>query len=263
MILGTIDDRTATSRDRMQGHILIIDDDRELAAMLGEYLIAEGFTVATADGDATGLAALAQRAPDLIVLDVMLPGRSGLDLLRELRIRHPRLPVMMLTARGEPIDRIVGLELGADDYLPKPFDPRELAARARAVLRRSAAQTPTEASIMTPDPLTAGATSTETDIELGPLLLDLRHRRASLRGATLEVTGAEWRVLLALAQHAQGPVERSMLTQQALGRRLTLYDRAIDTHVSNLRRKIARSGGGVEIRSVRGSGYELIESAIP
>jgi DNA-binding response OmpR family regulator len=170
---------------------------------------------------------------------------------------------MMLTARGEPIDRIVGLELGADDYLPKPFDPRELAARARAVLRRSAAQTPTAASTMTPDPFTAGATSTETAIELGPLLLDLRHRRASLRGATLEVTGAEWRVLLALAQHAQGPVERSMLTQQALGRRLTLYDRAIDTHVSNLRRKIARSGGGVEIRSVRGSGYELIESAIP
>jgi two-component system response regulator CpxR len=234
----------------MQGHILIIDDDRELATMLGEFLITEGFTVATADGDAAGLAALAQRAPDLIILDVMLPGRSGLDLLRELRGLHPRLPVMMLTARGEPIDRIIGLELGADDYLPKPFDPRELAARARAVLGTIA------------DPATVGATDAETDIELGPLLLDLRRRRALLRGAALEVTGAEWRVLLALAQDAQGPVERSVLTQQALGRRLTLYDRAIDTHVSNLRRKIARSGGGVEIRSVRGSGYELIESAI-
>ena len=246
----------------MQGHILIIDDDRELATMLGEFLITEGFTVATADGDAAGLAALAQRAPDLIILDVMLPGRSGLDLLRELRVLHPRLPVMMLTARGEPIDRIIGLELGADDYLPKPFDPRELAARARAILRRSAAQTPIDALSTIADPATVGATDAETDIELGPLLLDLRRRRASLRGAALEVTGAEWRVLVALAQDAQGPVERSVLTQQALGRRLTLYDRAIDTHVSNLRRKIARSGGGVEIRSVRGSGYELIKSAI-
>ena len=246
----------------MQGHILIIDDDRELATMLGEFLITECFTVATADGDAAGLAALAQRAPDLIILDVMLPGRSGLDLLRELRGLHPRLPVMMLTARGEPIDRIIGLELGADDYLPKPFDPRELAARARAILRRSAAQTPIDALSTIADPATVGATDAETDIELGPLLLDLRRRRALLRGAALEVTGAEWRVLLALAQDAQGPVERSVLTQQALGRRLTLYDRAIDTHVSNLRRKIARSGGGVEIRSVRGSGYELIESAI-
>ena len=169
---------------------------------------------------------------------------------------------MMLTARGEPIDRIIGLELGADDYLPKPFDPRELAARARAILRRSAAQTPIDAVSTIADPATVGATDAETDIELGPLLLDLRRRRALLRGAALEVTGAEWRVLLALAQDAQGPVERSVLTQQALGRRLTLYDRAIDTHVSNLRRKIARSGGGVEIRSVRGSGYELIESAI-
>ena len=246
----------------MQGHILIIDDDRALATMHGEFLITEGFTVATADGDAAGLAALAQRAPDLIILDVMLPGRSGLDLLRELRVLHPRLPVMMLTARGEPIDRIIGLELGADDYLPKPFDPRELAARARAILRRSAAQTPIDAVSTIADPATVGATDAETDIELGPLLLDLRRRRALLRGAALEVTGAEWRVLLALAQDAQGPVERSVLTQQALGRRLTLYDRAIDTHVSNLRRKIARSGGGVEIRSVRGSGYELIESAI-
>ena len=246
----------------MQGHILIIDDDRELATTLGEFLITEGFTVATADGDAAGLAALAQRAPDLIILDVMLPGRSGLDLLRELRVLHPRLPVMMLTARGEPIDRIIGLELGADDYLPKPFDPRELAARARAILRRSAAQTPIDAVSTIADPAPVGATDAETDIELGPLLLDLRRRRALLRGAALEVTGAEWRVLLALAQDAQGPVERSVLTQQALGRRLTLYDRAIDTHVSNLRRKIARSGGGVEIRSVRGSGYELIESAI-
>jgi two-component system response regulator CpxR len=246
----------------MQGHILIIDDDRELAVMLGEFLAAEGFAVSAVDDAASAVTALAGHGADLVILDVMLPGRNGLDLLRELRSRHPRLPVMMLTARGEPVDRILGLELGADDYLPKPFDPRELAARARAVLRRAVVQ-----SSDTPAGSTTGASdgasgvAAAPDPVLGPLLLDLRRRRATLRGSPLELTGAEWRVLLALAQSADGPVERSALTQQALGRRLALYDRAIDTHVSNLRRKIARGGGGVEIRSVRGTGYELVESA--
>lgn len=241
----------------MQGHILIIDDDRELAAMLGEFLAAEGFTVAVAGDGAAATSRLAAGLPDLVILDVMLPGRSGLDLLRELRATHPRLPVMMLTARGEPVDRIIGLELGADDYLPKPFDPRELAARARAVLRRasSGANAPPEDGAA--DPATGGA---QDALRTGPLVLDLRRRRALLRDAALDLTGAEWRVLLALARSTHGPVERSALTEQALGRRLALYDRAIDTHVSNLRRKVARAGGGVEIRSVRGTGYELVEA---
>ena len=246
----------------MQGHILIIDDDRELAAMLGEFLAAEGFTVSAVEDTASAITALAAHGADLVILDVMLPGRNGLDLLRELRVRHPRLPVMMLTARGEPVDRILGLELGADDYLPKPFDPRELAARARAVLRRTVAPSPSDPSAGTSMGASGVAPgAAEPDRALGPLLLDLRRRRATLRGDPLELTGAEWRVLLALAQSSHGPVERSALTQQALGRRLALYDRAIDTHVSNLRRKIARGGGGVEIRSVRGTGYELVESA--
>ena len=246
----------------MQGHILIIDDDRELAAMLGEFLVAEGFTVSAVEDAASAITALAAHGADLVILDVMLPGRNGLDLLRELRVRHPRLPMMMLTARGEPVDRILGLELGADDYLPKPFDPRELAARARAVLRRTVAPSPSDPSAGTSMGASGVAPgAAEPDRALGPLLLDLRRRRATLRGDPLELTGAEWRVLLALAQSSDGPVERSALTQQALGRRLALYDRAIDTHVSNLRRKIARGGGGVEIRSVRGTGYELVESA--
>lgn len=247
----------------MQGHILIVDDDHELAALLGEFLIAEGFTVSSVGDGAAALDTLAGRLPDLVILDVMLPGRSGLDVLRTLRGGHPRLPVMMLTARGEPVDRIIGLELGADDYLPKPFDPRELAARARAVLRRSAAQTALEQTTASPTapPSSSAAAAPASELALGPLHLDLRRRRAQLRGAPLELTGAEWRVLLGLAQSTEGPVERSVLTQQALGRRLALYDRAIDTHVSNLRRKIARAGGGVEIRSVRGTGYELVESA--
>jgi DNA-binding response OmpR family regulator len=241
----------------MQGHILIIDDDRELAAMLDEFLTTEGFTVASV-GDAVGaMAALERRLPDLVLLDIMLPGRSGLELLRDLRARHPRLPVMMLTARGEPVDRIIGLELGADDYLPKPFDPRELAARVRAVLRRAVTQPSGGDEGQSVDPSPGEASP---GLRAGPLLLDLRRRRALLRDLPLELTGAEWRVLLTLAQSADGPVERGVLTEQALGRRLALYDRAIDTHVSNLRRKIARAGGGVEIRSVRGSGYEIVET---
>lgn len=233
----------------MPGQILIIDDDLELAGMLGEYLVREGFGVTSAPDAEAATGALAAREPDLVILDVMLPGRSGLELLRDLRAGRPRLPVLMLTARGDPVDRIVGLELGADDYLPKPFDPRELAARIRAILRRA--------------PVAASEAELGGDApqRCGPLVLDPRRRRAALRGTVLELTGAEWRVLLCLVQARDMPVERGALTQQALGRKLALYDRAIDTHVSNLRRKIAAAGGGVQIRAVRGSGYELIEDS--
>lgn len=238
----------------MPGHILIVDDDRELSGMLGEYLAREGFGVASAPDAEAAANALAAREPDLVILDVMLPGRSGLDLLRELRAARPRLPVLMLTARGDPVDRIIGLELGADDYLPKPFDPRELAARARAILRRAPYSA---AAAGVGDPTAAPAD--DAPLRCGPLQLDLRRRRAALGEATLELTGAEWRVLVCLVQAGDGPVERGALTQQALGRRLALYDRAIDTHVSNLRRKLTAAGGGVQIRAVRGAGYELIE----
>jgi two-component system response regulator CpxR len=240
----------------MPGQILIIDDDRELAGMLGEYLEREGFGVTSAADADAATDALAAREPDLVILDVMMPGRSGLDLLRELRATRPRMPVLMLTARGDPVDRIVGLELGADDYLPKPFDPRELAARVRAILRRAPSPGAADAGGGSG---TAVAAPNDTPLQYGPLLLDPRRRRAALRGTQLELTGAEWRVLLCLAQSVDAPVERGALTQQALGRKLALYDRAIDTHVSNLRRKISAAGGGVQIRAVRGSGYELIE----
>lgn len=240
----------------MPGHVLIIDDDRELAGMLGEYLAREGFEVQSAGDADAATARLAAGEPDLVILDVMLPGRSGLELLRELRAAHPRLPVLMLTARGDPVDRIVGLELGADDYLPKPFDPRELAARIRAILRRAPSHDATDGQGAAP---AAGAAAADTPLGCGPLRLDLRRRRATLKDQPLELTGAEWRVLACLAQSSDAPVERGALTQQALGRRLTAYDRAIDTHVSNLRRKLERAGGGVQIRAVRGSGYELVE----
>ena len=234
----------------MNARVLIIDDDRDLAAMLGEFLQREGYAVEAHHGADAGVAALRAAEPDLLILDVMLPERSGLDVLRELRLASSRLPVMMLTARGDPIDRILGLELGADDYLAKPFDPRELLARIRAILRRATA-TPTST-----DASHAG------ELRVGDLHLDLRRRRALLGETTLELTGAEFRVLLGLAQSHGTPVDRSDLTEQALGRKLTLYDRSIDTHVSNLRRKFERAGStSLQIRAVRGTGYELIDAS--
>ncbi|MBM4210174.1 MAG: response regulator transcription factor [Gammaproteobacteria bacterium] len=235
----------------MSAEILIVDDDRDLASMLAEFLGNEGFQVVTATEGGGALGLMAERPFDLVILDVMLPGSSGFDVLRQLRQRKPRLPVLMLTARGEAIDRILGLELGADDYLPKPFDPRELAARIRAILRRVETAGDHSASAEGPENLLIGA-----------LKLDVRRRRLTLGSTALELTGAEFRVLQQLAASRGQPVDRRLLTARALGRTLTLYDRSIDTHVSNLRRKLERQGqSGIEIRSVRGTGYELIETA--
>ena len=225
--------------------ILLVDDDRELTAMLSEYLGREGFEVAVAHDGTEALSRLtepaAAHAAELVVLDVMLPGRNGLDVLRALRAREIAPPVLMLTARGDDVDRIVGLELGADDYLAKPFNPRELVARMRAILRR----------------VTERAAPYEP-LTLGPLRLDPARHRASVRGAAVELTGAEFRVLEVLIRAAGRVVSREQLTEQALGRRLELYDRSIDTHVSNLRRKLALGPAAeLEIRGIRGAGYLL------
>lgn len=228
----------------MTTRVLVIDDDQELTSMLQEFLASEGFEVESAADAAQGLAAISERPADLLVLDVMLPGASGFDLLRSLRQSHARLPVLMLTARGEAVDRILGLELGADDYLAKPFDPRELAARLRAIHRRAQSTT---------------HETTQAVLELGKLKIDERRRRATWADAALDLTAAELRIITLLAKAAAQPIERAELTEQALGRKLTLYDRSIDTHISNLRRKLAQAGAsGIEIRSVRGTGYELL-----
>jgi DNA-binding response OmpR family regulator len=220
--------------------LLVIDDDQELCAMLVEYLGPEGFVTSTAASGSAGLEELARSSVDLVILDVMLPQLSGFEVLRRIRAVS-RIPVIMLTARGEEVDRVVGLEMGADDYLPKPFSPRELVARIRAVLRR----VPGEG---------AGAGGL---IVWGPLRLDLRAHRAHAGERDLELTSAELRILELLVRADTRTVTRDELMEQALGRRLLPTDRSLDTHVSNLRRKIARCTDRVNVQSVRGAGYAL------
>lgn len=222
--------------------VLILDDDWELTAMLVDFLGREGYDVRTADRPSVALDSLKAAQPAALILDVMLPEKSGLEVLRELRARGTTVPILMLTALGDEVDRVVGLEFGADDYLGKPFSPRELLARLRSILRRA-----------TPP---AGAT---TILNSGALTLDLQRRRVSLGGASVAVTGAEFGVLRCLLEHQGKVVERGRLTEEALGRAITAFDRSIDTHVSNLRRKFAafKTGDIPEIRNVRGAGYIL------
>lgn len=221
--------------------ILIVDDDRALAELLAEYLRREGFTVDVAHDGEAGLAQLHNPStrPDLLILDVMMPGRDGLDTLRELRLKH-RLPVIMLSAKGEPVDRVIGLELGADDYLTKPCLPRELLARVRAQLRRNT-------------PATAGT------LQIGVLRLEPGERRAYVGEQELSLTGAEFQLLLALSQRSGELVDKATLTRMALGRELERFDRSIDVHVSRLRHKLAEaSPQAPRIDSVRGSGYSIV-----
>lgn len=221
--------------------ILIVDDDRELCRLLADYLQREGFVVDVAHDGATALAQLHQpgQRPDLLILDVMMPGRDGLDTLRELRVQH-RLPVIMLSARGEPVDRVIGLELGADDYLAKPCLPRELLARVRAQLRRHA-------------PTVVGT------LQAGALRLQPGERRAYVGEHELSLTGAEFQLLLALTQRAGELVDKATLTRAALGRELERFDRSVDVHVSRLRHKLAEaSAQSPRIESVRGAGYILL-----
>jgi two-component system, OmpR family, response regulator CpxR len=224
--------------------LLLIDDDQTLCAMLAEYLGPEGFITLTAASGPAGLEQLTHTAVDLVVLDVMLPELSGFEVLRRIRTTS-RIPVIMLTARGDEVDRVVGLEMGADDYLAKPFSPRELVARIRAVLRRIPGESNPAGSL----------------IVWGPLRLDLRARRADVGEKDLELTSAELRILELLVRADTRTVTREELMTQALGRRLLPTDRSLDTHVSNLRRKLVKLTDRVNVQSVRGSGYALTLAA--
>lgn len=218
--------------------LLLIDDDRELCELLSTWLVQEGFSIRAAHDGAEARAALASRAPDAVVLDVMLPDGSGLELLKQLRGEHPDLPVLMLSARGEPLDRILGLELGADDYLAKPCDPRELTARLRAVLRRSHPVQPS------------------AQLELGDLALNLSRGVACIGETEISLTLSESRILEALLRQPGEPLDKQALAQLALGRKLTLYDRSLDMHVSNLRKKLgSHPDGRPRILALRGRGY--------
>jgi DNA-binding response OmpR family regulator len=222
--------------------LVIVDDDHELCSLLVEYLTPEGYVVELLGNGAAALERVAQSPPDLVVLDVMLPELSGFEVLRRIRATS-RVPVIMLTARGEEVDRVVGLEMGADDYLAKPFSPRELVARIKAVLRRSAGD--------------AGPVSSASSVHWGPLKIDLRARCAQVNDHDLELTGAEMRILEQLMRADAKPVTRDELMTRALGRRLLPTDRSLDTHVSNLRRKLAKYTDRVTLQSVRGTGYAL------
>lgn len=225
--------------------LLIIDDDQELCELLQEYLGAEGFVVETAHTAAQGLVRARTLEPALIILDVMLPGESGFEVLRALRLES-QVPVLMLTARGDDVDRIVGLEMGADDYLAKPFNPRELVARIRAIQRRSSQRSEI-------------AESTVELLILGDLRLDPGARSLNRDGAPVELTAVEFSLAEQLLRHAGQVVSREALVQSVLGRRLTPYDRSIDVHMSSLRKKLGPGPGEQErIKTVRGLGYQLL-----
>jgi DNA-binding response OmpR family regulator len=223
--------------------VLVVDDDVEFCEMLAEYLEPEGFTVELAHDGETGVAKALSATPDLVVLDVMLPRVNGFDALR--RIRHNcAVPVLMLTARGEDVDRIVGLEMGADDYLPKPCNPRELVARLRAILRRS--QDRREG--------TAAEHVRVGDLELFPGLRQIR-----MAGEALMLTSTEYNLLEVLIRQAGRVVTKAELSERAMGRKLTRYDRSIDMHMSKIRRKLGDTvDGRPRIETIRGVGYQLI-----
>jgi DNA-binding response OmpR family regulator len=226
-----------------EARVLLVDDDRELCQMLTEYLDAEHFDVKSVHDGGDALEELKNSDFEILILDVMLPSLGGFDVLRKLGASYST-PILMLTARGDDVDRIVGLELGADDYLSKPFNPRELVARMRAILRRASNR--------------AAKNSVPDVLVVGPIILNTGTHQVHVADKSVPLTGAEFRVLELLMRSAGQVISRDAMTEQALGRKLVAYDRSIDTHISNLRRKLdLELGKNPEIKNVRGSGYTL------
>ena len=225
----------------MSAHVLLVDDDRRLTDMVSLYLQGHGLAVRTADRLSQARQVLLHEPFDALVLDLMLPDGDGIDFTRELRAapRTARLPLLMLTARGEPMDRIVGLEVGADDYLPKPFEPRELLARLRALLRRAQAA-----------PVAASR------LEFGRLQIDLDARHATLDGTLCDLTAYQFDLLTVLAQSAGRVLSREHLIDQLKGESLEAFDRSIDVHVSRIRAAIEDDPKHPQrLLTVRGAGY--------
>ncbi|OTA14794.1 DNA-binding transcriptional regulator CpxR [Xenorhabdus vietnamensis] len=227
--------------------ILLVDDDRELTSLLEELLKMEGFNVVSAHDGEQALQYI-DSSIDLLLLDIMMPRKNGIEMLKELRQSNQQIPVIMLTARGSDLDRVLGLELGADDYLSKPFNDRELVARIRAILRRS----------------NWNEQQTETGIPvlgIDKLRLNSGRQEASFDGTILDLTGTEFSLLYLLAQHLGQVVSREHLSQAVLGKRLTPFDRAIDMHISNLRRKLPNRTDELPwFKTLRGRGYLMVSA---
>ena len=223
----------------MAGDLLIVDDDTRLSAMLASYLAEAGFSVRQAATGTSGLAAFRRSPPDAVILDLMLPDMDGFEICRRMRAAS-QVPILMLTARGEETDRIVGLELGADDYLPKPFNPRELLARLKAILRRSG----------------GGSLETESALRFGGLEIDPGARRVTLDGEERSLTSYQFDLLVALARHAGRVLSRDRLLDLVRGEEQAAYDRSIDVHVSRIRAAIeADPSHPRRLITVRGAGY--------
>ena len=221
--------------------VLIIDDDEELCELVSEYLTVEGFETACVHDGEGGLKSAITGDFDMAILDVMLPKMNGFDVLRNLREKST-LPVLMLTARGDDMERIAGLEIGADDYLPKPFNPRELVARLRAILRRAGSEN--------------GEETLAEKLQVEDLEVSASARSAKLDGVEIGLTSVEFDLLMALAREAGKIVKKEDLSENVLERGLSPYDRSLDMHISNLRKKLGLRADGTErIKTVRSVGY--------
>jgi len=233
----------------MDKRVLIVDDDRKLRDLLTEYLEEFGFQVSTLSDGRRILPAIKTGDPNIIILDIMLPHKDGFEILREIRTAFP-VPVIMLTARGEDADRIVGLELGADDYLPKPFNPRELLARIRAVLRRSAATI-------------EGETGQDENhvVEAGGLILNKAKRVVRVENEEVELSSTEYEILKVLMEQPNRALSRDQLMSMARGRDFMAFDRSIDVHISKLRAKVeANPRAPKRIKTVWGTGYIFVDT---
>jgi DNA-binding response OmpR family regulator len=237
--------RRLRGKDALMSRVLLIDDDEELIALLRDYLIEEGFAVGCETDGARGVVEALSGEYAIAVLDVMMPRLSGLDALRRIRQRS-NLPILMLTARGDDLDRITGLELGADDYVAKPCTPRELVARLRAILRRTQVEFTTDVTLNT--------------LASGGLTMWPEQRRAEWLGQPLPLTSTEFSLLEALLRHVGYPVSKGDLSQRALGRPHTRHDRSIDVHLSSIRRKLGTLPDGRSlIQAVHRQGYQLLK----
>ncbi len=233
--------------------VLVVDDDARIRDLLRRYLTQEGFEVMVAEDGKALNRLLLRETVDIIVLDLMMPGEDGLSICRRLRAANDRTPIIMLTAKGEDVDRIVGLEMGADDYLPKPFNPRELLARIGAVLRRKG-----------PDEIPGAPSETPQTFEFGQFVLDLGTRTLKKNGETVPLTTGEFSVLKVFARHARQPLSREKLMELARGREYEVFDRSLDVQISRLRKLIEPDPSSpLYIQTVWGLGYVFIPEGQP